>query len=98
MRQVETFPDGVVLLEHCDKFRSKGAVSKRRSDGTAGSRSKSSAPVGSVRTSDRLRAFNKQTKAAASDDEERQELARVIRAPGRYDQRVAETRFRWSAR
>lgn len=31
LRQVETFPDGVVLFEHCEKFGFEGVVSKRLS-------------------------------------------------------------------
>jgi bifunctional non-homologous end joining protein LigD len=29
LRQVQTFPDGAVLLEHCEKFGLEGVVSKR---------------------------------------------------------------------
>ena len=31
MRQVETFPDGRVLFDHCNKFGFEGVVSKRLS-------------------------------------------------------------------
>jgi ATP-dependent DNA ligase len=29
LREVQTFPNGALLLEHCDKFSFEGVVSKR---------------------------------------------------------------------
>jgi len=34
-RQVETFPDGEVLLDYCDRYGFEGIVSKRRTSGYA---------------------------------------------------------------
>ena len=35
LKQVETFPDGEVLFDHCNKFGFEGVVSKRRTSGYA---------------------------------------------------------------
>jgi bifunctional non-homologous end joining protein LigD len=35
LKQVETFPDGEVLFDHCSKFGFEGVVSKRRTSGYA---------------------------------------------------------------
>jgi bifunctional non-homologous end joining protein LigD len=33
LKQIETFPDGEVLFDHCNKFGFEGVVSKRRASG-----------------------------------------------------------------
>jgi hypothetical protein len=40
LKQIETFPDGEVLFDHCNKFGFEGVVSKRRASGYSSSPSR----------------------------------------------------------
>ena len=94
VKQVETFPDGAVLFDHCNRFGFEGVVSKRRSSryGSGPSRNwvKTKCPGWKRINSERYRLFEgarkpELTEAQKTLAKKRQELARVLerlRAPG----------------
>ena len=88
LRLVETFPDGEVLFEHCNRFAFEGIVSKRRSSryssGPSRNWVKTKCPDWKRINSERYRLFEgppskpELTEAEKTLAKKRQELARVI--------------------
>ena len=86
MRQVQTFPDGPVLFDHCSKFGFEGVVSKRKgsrySSGPSRNWVKTKCPGWKRINSERYRLFEgprkpELTKAQKTLAKKREELARV---------------------
>jgi ATP-dependent DNA ligase len=94
LKQVETFPDGKVLFDHCNQFGFEGVVSKRRASGYTSGPSrhwvKVKCPDWKRDNSERHRMFEESRKPELTEAQrtlakKRQELARVIdrlRSPG----------------
>ena len=95
MRQVETFPNGEVLFDHCNRFGFEGVVSKRLasrySSGPSRNWVKTKCPGWKRINTERYRLFAgpprkaELTEAQKTLAKKRQELARVLerlRAPG----------------
>jgi bifunctional non-homologous end joining protein LigD len=87
MRQVQTFPDGPVLFEHCSKFGFEGVVSKRLasrySSGPSRNWVKTKCPGWRRINAERWRIFEgprkpELTEAQKTLAKKRQELARVL--------------------
>jgi bifunctional non-homologous end joining protein LigD len=88
MREVQTFPNGKLLFDHCSKFGFEGVVSKRRASRYSGGPSrnwvKSKCPGWKRINSERYRLFEgplrkpELTEARRTLAKKRQELARVV--------------------
>src|SRR5262245_9243855 len=90
LKQVETFPDGAVLLEWCNRYGFEGVVSKRLSSrymsGPSRHWTKSKCPGWKRENAERYRLFERPKKAEPSEQElrerelkkKRAELARVL--------------------
>ena len=100
LKQVETFPDGEVLFDHCNKFGFEGVVSKRRASGYSSGPSqhwvKTKCPDWKRDNAERWKIFNQpeQTERQRALVRKREELARVLeqlRTPGlrRHSARAA---------
>ncbi len=87
LKQVETFPDGAVLFDHCSKFGFEGVVSKRKgsrySSGPSRNWIKTKCPDWKRINAERHKMFEgprkpELTEAQKTLARKRQELARVI--------------------
>ena len=87
MRQVQTFPNGPVLFDHCNRFGHEGIVSKRLasrySSGPSRNWVKTKCPGWKRINSERYRLFEGPKKPAITEEErasarKRAELARVL--------------------
>ena len=87
MREVQTFPNGALLFDHCSKFGFEGVVSKRLASRYSGGPSrnwvKTKCPGWKRSNADRQKLFEGPRKPELTEAEKtlakkRQELARVI--------------------
>jgi hypothetical protein len=87
MREVQTFPNGPLLFDHCNKFGFEGVVSKRLASRYSGGPSrnwvKTKCPGWKCINSERYRLFEGPRKPALTEAQKtlarkRQELGRVI--------------------
>jgi hypothetical protein len=77
MREVQTFPNGLLLFEHCDKLVSRASCpsvwpSAIRA-GQAATGSRQSAPIGSVSTRSGISCSRHRTRADGSPEDAREE-------------------------
>jgi hypothetical protein len=107
LRQVETFPDGAILFDYCNRFGFEGIVSKRRSSryssGPSRSWVKTKCPGWKRANAERHKLFEgprRSGRPELTEDQKmlarkRQELARVLeraRSPGLSSGMVRELR------
>ena len=87
MREVQTFPNGPLLLDHCNKFGFEGVVSKRLSSrylsGPSRAWQKSKCPNWKRLNANRGKLFERPKKPAMTEDQKtlikkREKLARVL--------------------
>jgi hypothetical protein len=105
LKQVETFPDGAVLFDHCNKFGFEGVVSKLRAAGYTSGLSrhwvKTKCPDWKRDNAERWRIFNQpeQTERQRALARKREDLARLLeqlRTPG-LDQGIARDLLKQAA-
>jgi len=97
LKEVQTFPDGAVLLEHCNKFGFEGVVSKRLSSrymsGPSRLWTKSKCPDWKRDDANRYKLFEKPPRPPATTERERT-LQRRKAELARVQERLADPELR----